>query len=84
MLIYLETFELDYFKCFLNLEITFDFGIDIMFGTWDYLLSAVGVDFFGLLQGWVVVLFTLTIEIRSLMSWLEFLVYISFHSIFVY
>ena len=44
----------------------------------------VGVSLLGLPHGQVVVFFTLTIEIRPLIPWLEFLVYVSFLSIFVY
>ena len=65
----------------MDLEITFDIRFDIIFGTWDYLLNVVGVALFGLPRGRVVVLFTLTIEIHPLFSWLEFFIYIFFHSI---
>ena len=44
----------------------------------------VGVNFFGLPRGRVVVLFTFTIEIRPLMLSLKFLVCFSFRAIVVY
>ena len=50
MSIYLGTLELEYFKDFLDLESTFDIWIDILFGTWDYLLSMVGVGHLGSMQ----------------------------------